>query len=80
MIDDSFSELIERVGVEVCQRIGVEAARWKKYLMLIEEELVRSETRKVLARLDASYDREDHFEPLEPVPHRDDDDEDEPCM
>jgi hypothetical protein len=78
MLDDVFSELLERVGQEVCQRIGVDATRWKKYLPTLESECIRWETRRVLARLDASYDRED-FEPVEPIlcerP-----DEDEPCI
>ena len=78
MIDDAFSELLERIGVEVCHRIGVSAERWKKYLPTFEDECIRWETRRVLARLDASYDRED-FEPLEPV-LCEQLDEDEPCM
>jgi hypothetical protein len=79
MLDDVFEELLERIGVEVCQRIGVDAARWKKYLPTFEDETIRWETRKVLARLDASYDRED-FEPLENPILCERPDEDEPCI
>jgi hypothetical protein len=70
MRDNELEARLQIIGVEVMLRLGLDPHRWRKYLGLLEEEVMRHEIRKTLARME-----EPEFEPLEPVLHKDDDDD-----
>jgi hypothetical protein len=60
MLDSELEARLQTIGVEVMLRLGLDPHRWRKYLDLLEEEVMRHEVRKTLARLE-----EPEFEPLE---------------
>jgi hypothetical protein len=81
MLDEELATRIERIGHEVCIRLGLEPAKYKKYLGLFEKMIIKNEIKKVLAMMD---NPETEFEPLDnPMLTDEGDDEEwksEPCM
>jgi hypothetical protein len=78
MLDDAMAARIKEIGVEVCMRLGLDVHPYKKYHELLESEIVKWETRKVLARMEQSYDAQP-YEPMGMITDKNDDDEGMDC-
>jgi hypothetical protein len=78
MLDDALAARLAEIGTEVMLRLGLDPHRYRKYLDLLEAEVIRHEIKKVLAHRDTP-----DYEPLEMMQGDEGDDEEwksEPCM
>jgi len=71
MLDDELAARLQTIGVEVMLRLGLYPHRWRKWLGLLEEEVMRHEIRKTLAHMDSP----EYEEPLAMMTDNNDDDE-----